>query len=404
MARDHGVHAGKLRVGVDPRADLHRLEQVRTALLQSTAEPTLAIRRAVRGQRRKRARRIRAIEGAFRHRVGRGCDFARRLPRSQAGVGRDRRRGRRGQGSGRPGQFLPHFHHRSADVIELDIGVTGITGALQLADAAYGYELPVTLTAAPGNLHVHLAAVMPYFMSAEIVDPAPASPVCTSDVRIEQGWAVAGDEPGHGLTVQSRNADGGAARSGNDMKITGYRVEQYLMKMDRAVGDANLPSGVEMLPGSILFLETDEDVTRHRSRIRRRCRQPVRRHRRCGSARGGRAVDPDERLPAQGRQRGRGQRGAQRDRRRAVGHQGEARRRTAVAHARRAATGASRRTRAASTTACRTKICLPFYRRMAERGIDSGKLKVGLDLAADLRRLGIMRDALEHRLATTRAS
>jgi L-alanine-DL-glutamate epimerase-like enolase superfamily enzyme len=35
-----------------------------------------------------------------------------------------------------------------------------------------------------------------------------------------------------------------------------------------------------------------------------------------------------------------------------------------------------------------------FYRRMAERGIDSGKLKVGLDLAADLRRLAIVRDAL----------
>ena len=45
------------------------------------------------------------------------------------------------------------------------------------------------------------------------------------------------------------------------MKITGYHVEHYLMKMDRLVGDANLPSGVEMLPGSILYLETDENVT-----------------------------------------------------------------------------------------------------------------------------------------------
>jgi L-alanine-DL-glutamate epimerase-like enolase superfamily enzyme len=35
-----------------------------------------------------------------------------------------------------------------------------------------------------------------------------------------------------------------------------------------------------------------------------------------------------------------------------------------------------------------------FYRRMAERGIDGGKLKVGLDLGADLRRLAIMREAL----------
>ena len=35
-----------------------------------------------------------------------------------------------------------------------------------------------------------------------------------------------------------------------------------------------------------------------------------------------------------------------------------------------------------------------FYRRMADLGIDAGKLKVGLDLRADIRRLGIMRDAL----------
>ena len=45
------------------------------------------------------------------------------------------------------------------------------------------------------------------------------------------------------------------------MKITGYRAEQYLMKLDRPVGDANLPGGVDLLPGSILFIQTDENVT-----------------------------------------------------------------------------------------------------------------------------------------------
>ena len=35
-----------------------------------------------------------------------------------------------------------------------------------------------------------------------------------------------------------------------------------------------------------------------------------------------------------------------------------------------------------------------FYRRLAERGVDSGKLKIGLDMEADLRRIGIMREAL----------
>ena len=35
-----------------------------------------------------------------------------------------------------------------------------------------------------------------------------------------------------------------------------------------------------------------------------------------------------------------------------------------------------------------------FYSRMAEKGVDGGKLKVGLDMDEDLRRLGIVKDAL----------
>lgn len=35
-----------------------------------------------------------------------------------------------------------------------------------------------------------------------------------------------------------------------------------------------------------------------------------------------------------------------------------------------------------------------FYRGMAERGVDGGKLKIGMNPAGDLRRIGIMRDAL----------
>ena len=84
------------------------------------------------------------------------------------------------------GEFRPHFDHRSADVIQLDIGAVGITGALELADAAYGYELPVTLAESPGNIHAHLAGVMPYFMSMEVVDPVARS-ACLLDRRAHRG-------------------------------------------------------------------------------------------------------------------------------------------------------------------------------------------------------------------------
>jgi len=177
------------------------------------------------------------------------------------------------------------------------------------------------------------------------------------------------------------------------MKITGYRVENYLMKMDRLVGDANLPSGVEMLPGSILFLETDENIT--------------------GISLGyGGGVeglfpaiegrDPREVVALWIRMNDYLHKG---------GNEGAASMALSAIDMAlwdlkaRVADEPLWRTLGACTNRVKAyasglDYCLSddelfrFYRRMAERGIDSGKLKVGLDLEADLRRLGIMREAL----------
>jgi len=177
------------------------------------------------------------------------------------------------------------------------------------------------------------------------------------------------------------------------MKITGYRVENYLMKMDRLVGDANLPSGVEMLPGSILFLETDENIT--------------------GISLGyGGGVeglfpaiegrDPREVVALWIRMNDFLHKG---------GNEGAASMALSAIDMAlwdlkaRIADEPLWRTLGARTNRVKAyasglDYCLSdeelfsFYRRMAERGIDSGKLKVGLDLEADLRRLGIMREAL----------
>jgi L-alanine-DL-glutamate epimerase-like enolase superfamily enzyme len=86
----------------------------------------------------------------------------------------------------------------ATDIVELNLLATGITGALQIADAAYGFELPVTLAASPGNVAAHLAGALPNFMSMEI--PASAmSDASISDVVIEDGRASVGDRPGLGL-------------------------------------------------------------------------------------------------------------------------------------------------------------------------------------------------------------
>jgi L-alanine-DL-glutamate epimerase-like enolase superfamily enzyme len=213
MAREHGLRGAKLEVGLDEDADLERLALMRAALQRATAAPVLVIDAGQGWSAKQAIRRVRDMEEEFdvawAEGVTRSWDFPGLKQISDAirgavCVGED---------LATLGEFLPHFHHRSADVIQIDIGAVGITGALELADAAYGFELPVTLCEAPGNIHAYLAGVMPYFMSLEVIDPVPAVPIYTTDVRIEDGWAVAGDAVGNGLTIDSQALQKMAART-----------------------------------------------------------------------------------------------------------------------------------------------------------------------------------------------
>jgi L-alanine-DL-glutamate epimerase-like enolase superfamily enzyme len=178
------------------------------------------------------------------------------------------------------------------------------------------------------------------------------------------------------------------------MKITGFRVEQYLMKMDRAVGDSNLPDGVDLMPGSILYLETDEKITGIA----------------LGYGGGGVAAlfkalegaDPREVVGLWIKMNDWVHKG---------GNEGEANAALSIIDVAlwdlkaKIADEPVWRTLGAregrvKAYASGLDYCLSdedlfaFYHRMAERGVDGGKLKVGLDLKADLRRLGIMREAL----------
>ena len=45
------------------------------------------------------------------------------------------------------------------------------------------------------------------------------------------------------------------------MKITGYKLDKYIEQLDRAIGDANYPKGDDLMGMSILRIETDEGIT-----------------------------------------------------------------------------------------------------------------------------------------------
>lgn len=203
MARDFGIGAGKLKVGWDQTADMERLGLMREALKETLAEPVLMIDADESYSPKQAIRKVREMEEAFDltwvEAPARCWDFMgmKRISGAiRAAVCNSELLGARKD-------FLPLFHHHAADIIQLNIGECGITGALQLADAAYGLELPVTLAAAPGNIHAHLAPVMPYFMNLEVIDPVAPESFLTSAVRIEGGVAVAGESPGNGLVIDN---------------------------------------------------------------------------------------------------------------------------------------------------------------------------------------------------------
>ena len=177
------------------------------------------------------------------------------------------------------------------------------------------------------------------------------------------------------------------------MKITGYRVEQYEMKMDRPIGDANGVVGEDISGGAVLWIETDEGIT--------------------GVAPGGSpAVERLFHL-IEGE-----------DPRSVVGlwmrlvdfvfkggNEGEMNAainaidtalwdlKAKIADEPLWQTFGAREGRT-KAYASGIDLCLDddaifaFYRRMAEHGVDGGKLKVGLDMKTDLRRIGIMQEAL----------
>ncbi len=202
VVRTHGFRGARLQLAGDGKRDAWRLGLVREAMTAVTRDPALMIRLGASASSTDVLRRLRRLERTFDitwvENAAPDRDVG-ALKRVSDGIyGAVCAGGRFDQ----PDDFLPCLRRRAADVIQLDLGRLGISGALQMADAAFGYELPVTLCAAPGNVHAHVAGVMPSLMSLEIIDAAPGNDRFTTDVRMENGWAVAGDLPGNGIVLK----------------------------------------------------------------------------------------------------------------------------------------------------------------------------------------------------------
>ena len=201
MAKNYGFKSAKLKVGLDQDSDLRRLEIMRNALSINNDDPILYIDSNEYWSPKQTIRKVSEMEERFTlgwiEEPARRWDFLGLKKVSDA----LKTPVCAGENLDTLGDFLPYFHHRSADVIQVSHGMTGITGALQIADVAYGLELPITLGGSAGILHAHIASAIPNCITIEIPHPEPETKVYKWDVKIENGLAVLGDKPGHGITI-----------------------------------------------------------------------------------------------------------------------------------------------------------------------------------------------------------
>jgi L-alanine-DL-glutamate epimerase-like enolase superfamily enzyme len=96
-------------------------------------------------------------------------------------------------------EFTPLVANEAVDVVQIGANTSGITGALQVAELAYAFELPVAMMNCPGRFTAHLAAALSHHSMMEVLD-AGRDVTFTADNLVEDGWIVLGDSPGAGIT------------------------------------------------------------------------------------------------------------------------------------------------------------------------------------------------------------
>ncbi len=195
---DRGVSAGKLKVGVDQDADLRRLGIMCDVLRKNSNRPNLMIDSNEYWSPKQAIRKITEMERYFDltwvEEPARRWDY-RGLRQVSEGV---KAAVATGENLADIGEFMGLIDNRAVDIVEVGVGTTGITGAMQVADMAYGYELPVAMMNCPAHFMSHLAAALPNHIMMECVEPG--WDVCfTYDTHIEGGYILIGDKPGIGI-------------------------------------------------------------------------------------------------------------------------------------------------------------------------------------------------------------
>ena len=195
-----GIAAGKLKVGLDRESDLRRLRIMSDALATSGKTPVLMIDSNEYWSPAQAIRNIRYFEEHYDltwvEEPARRWDYRglRKVSESvKAAVAS-------GENLNDLSDYMPLIANQAVDVVQIGVGTSGITGAMQVADLAYAFELPVSMMNCPLNFMGHLAACLPNHWMMEFVD-AGRDHALSTDSRVEDGWLILGDAPGLGFSL-----------------------------------------------------------------------------------------------------------------------------------------------------------------------------------------------------------
>jgi L-alanine-DL-glutamate epimerase-like enolase superfamily enzyme len=217
-----GVCSGKLKIGLDLESDMRRIDIMRDALATSGKTPELMVDVNEYWSPKQAIRYIHEIEQEFDltwvEEPARRWDV-RGLKKVSDNI---RAAVATGENLDALNDYLPLLQGGAADILNVGVRASGITGALKVADVAYAYEVPVTMMNCPASFMAHLAAVLPNHIMMEVLDNGRDA-VFTRTHDIEDGWIVLTDEPGLGFTFDQEKLDAHAVQEHGGMFGWGRR-------------------------------------------------------------------------------------------------------------------------------------------------------------------------------------
>ena len=196
-----GIDGGKIKIGLNMKDDLRRIGIMNDALRKVKNRPYLMIDTNEYWSPKQAIRYISQIEQHFdifwAEEPARRWDYdgLRQVSRGISAAVAS------GENLNDVGQMYPLISQQAIDVANVGVGHSGITGARQVANMCYAYELPVTMMNCPANFMGHLAAALPNHNMMEVVDPGREDAFESWDNHIEDGWIVIGNAPGLGINL-----------------------------------------------------------------------------------------------------------------------------------------------------------------------------------------------------------